>query len=330
MIVAMASAQSNQSAKQTPTEYRGRFAPSPSGPLHFGSLVTALGSYLQAKSQHGKWFLRIDDIDPPRQDPAAIGLIQSSLAAHGLHWDGEVYFQSQQLDLYNETMSQLIAAGQTYYCQCTRKQIQAAGGIYPGTCRHANLVLKHSGTPYSHGQYSLRFRNPIQTQVSFKDEVMGAVSFPTEVSGEDFIIKRKDGLFAYHLTSVVDDMNMRITEVVRGADLLFPSACQLALFKALGHRAPKLMHLPVAVFSQGHKLSKQGRAKPLDDTQVSRNLYLALAFLGLPVHAALMHDTALNILHWGRQHWRVDKLYNKTERNMAVFLSEYKISDFVY
>lgn len=330
MTVETTSEQSSQCLKQVSAKYRGRFAPSPSGALHFGSLVTALGSYLQAKSQQGKWFLRIDDIDPPRQDPAAIGLIQSSLAAHGLYWDGDVHFQSQQFDAYNTTISQLKAAGQSYYCQCTRKQIQTTGGIYPGTCRHANLTSEQEGTSYSHGQYSLRFLNPTHTQVSFKDEVMGQVSFPTEVSGEDFIIKRKDGLFAYHFASVVDDINMQITEVVRGADLLFPSACQLALFNVLGSRAPALMHLPVAVFSPGYKLSKQGRAQPLDDTQVSRNLYLALAFLGLPVHAALMHDTALNILDWGIQNWQVANIYNKAEREMTGFLSEQKIDDFIF
>jgi len=322
--------QNNASSDLPPNEYRGRFAPSPSGPLHFGSLVTAVGSYLQAKSQQGKWFLRIDDIDPPRQDPAAIGLIQTSLEAHGLYWDGSVHFQSQQSEIYDATITQLKAAGQGYYCQCTRKQIHAAGGIYQGTCRHANLQPEREGTPYSHGQYSLRFLNPIHTEVSFVDKLMGKVSFPTEVSGEDFIIKRKDGLFAYHLASVVDDINMQITEVVRGADLLFPSACQLALFAALGKPAPALLHLPIAVFSEGHKLSKQGHAQSLDNTQASRNLYLAMAFLGLPVHATLMHDTAVNILDWGRQHWCVDVLHNKAEREMAGFLSEYKIDDFAY
>lgn len=323
-------AQNNHNPAPPSVEYRGRFAPSPSGPLHFGSLVTAVGSYLQAKTQQGKWFLRIDDIDPPRQDPAATGLIQAALDAHGLYWDGEVHFQSQQSEAYNAIISQLQATGQSYYCQCTRKQIHASGGIYPGTCRNAALVPEREGTPYSHGQYSLRFLNPVKTAVSFADKLMGKVIFPADISGEDFIIKRKDGLFAYHLASVVDDINMQITEVVRGADLLFPSACQLALFTVLGKRAPALLHLPIAVFSEGHKLSKQGHAQSLDNTQASRNLYLALAFLGLPVHATLMHDTAVNILDWGMQNWRTDALYNKAEREMAGFLSEYKITDFAY
>lgn len=314
--------------------YRGRFAPSPSGPLHFGSLVTAVGSYLRAKTQQGKWFLRIDDIDPPRQDPAAIGLIQSCLEAHALYWDDAVYFQSQQSDAYQVTLEQLQSAGRSYYCQCTRKQIHAAGGVYQGTCRTANLhpddVAGEAGTPYSHGKYSLRFLNPIHSRVSFVDKLMGLVTFPSDVSGEDFIIKRKDGLVAYHLASVVDDINMQITEVVRGADLMLPSACQLALFEALQSETPDLMHLPIAVFSEGHKLSKQGHAKALDDSQASRNLYLALAFLGLPVHAALMHDTPLNILDWGMQNWREDMLYSKAERKMATFLSDHNIQDFAY
>ncbi|UAA38521.1 tRNA glutamyl-Q(34) synthetase GluQRS [Paraneptunicella aestuarii] len=301
-------------------EYRGRFAPSPSGALHFGSLVAAVGGYLQAKTQQGKWLLRIDDIDPPRQDPEAIDLIQRSLEAHHLFWDESIIFQSQQSQVYDDVIEWLQQQGLSYYCQCTRKQIHAEGGVYLGHCRELNLG--------SH-DHSMRFRNDAES-FEFTDALLGHISFPKNIAGEDFIIKRKDGLYAYHLASVVDDIQFGITEVVRGADLLYPSACQLALFEALHAKPPNMLHLPVAVFSPGRKLSKQGHAQPLRDKLASENLYLALAFLGLPVPATIMHDTPENILRWGAENWRVGSLYAKPEREMASFLSQFNCDHFSY
>ncbi|MCY7296778.1 tRNA glutamyl-Q(34) synthetase GluQRS [Alteromonas sp. a30] len=313
-----------------PDEYRGRFAPSPSGPLHFGSLVAAVGGYLQAKVNKGKWFLRIDDIDPPRQAASAIDDILTCLQAHHLDWDGEVFYQSQQTEVYDKVLAWLNENGLSYYCQCTRKQIMAEGGTYLGHCRDRNLtpvneVIGADG----HSQYSLRFLNEVSS-LSFHDELMGDIRFPEDVSSEDFIIKRKDGLYAYHLASVVDDIQQGITEVVRGADLLFPSACQMALYRALGASVPKMLHLPVAVFSEGRKLSKQGHAKGLDNKKASLNLYLALAFLGLPVPKTLMHDTPEVILQWGQDNWLINRLYAKPERAMPMFLAEYQVSNFSY
>ena len=301
-------------------EYRGRFAPSPSGSLHFGSLVAAVGGYLQAKTLSGKWLLRIDDIDPPRQDPEAIDKIKRCLEAHHLYWDDSVIYQSQQGEAYEQVLDWLREQGRSYFCQCTRKQIHAEGGVYKGHCRE--LELQAEG-------HSMRFVNDAES-FQFNDALLGDVSFPKEVAGEDFIIKRKDGLYAYHLASVVDDIHFGINEVVRGADLLYPSACQLSLFDTLGSKAPKMLHLPVAVSSPGRKLSKQGHAKPLQEKQASENLYLALAFLGLPVPTTIMHDTPQNILQWAVENWHVDRLYAKPEREMAGFLAQYDHSHFSY
>lgn len=310
--------------------YRGRFAPSPSGPLHFGSLVAAVGGYLQAKTQGGKWFLRIDDIDPPRQAPGAISQILACLEAHHLFWDDEIFYQSQQAGLYNEVLAWLEEQGLSYYCQCTRKQIMAEGGTYLGRCRNLGLTPEAEVIrPDGHSQYSLRFVNHAQ-ELAFHDELMGDIRFPDDVSSEDFIIKRKDGLFAYHLASVVDDIQQGITEVVRGADLLFPSACQFALYQALGAQAPKMLHLPVAVFSEGKKLSKQGHAKGLDNKTASLNVYLALAFLGLTGPESLKQESPSSILQWGLAHWHTNKLYAKPERAMPAFLAAHQASDFQY
>lgn len=312
--------------------YRGRFAPSPSGSLHFGSLIAAVGGYLQAKTHQGKWFLRIDDIDPPRQDANAIGSILACLEAHHLFWDDEVFYQSKQADVYNQVIAWLEAQGLSYYCQCTRKKIQAEGGVYLGHCRELGLqpeMLVETGQSNGHSPFSLRFLNHVQ-QLSFHDQLMGDISFPDEVSGEDFIIKRKDGLFTYHLASVIDDIQQGITEVVRGADLLYPSACQFALYEVLGSKAPDMLHLPVAVFSEGKKLSKQGHAKPLDNSKAALNLYLTLAFLGLPVPVTLMHDTPKNILQWALENWRIGVLYAKPEREMPRFLSTQNVPNFEY
>lgn len=248
-----------------------------------------------------------------------------------MHWDDEVYYQSKQADLYDRVIAWLEQQGLCYLCQCTRKQIQAEGGVYLGHCRYLGISPEYLATTdqAGHSKYSLRFLNHAQ-HLRFHDGLMGNVSFPAEVSAEDFIIKRKDGLYAYHLASVVDDIQQGITEVVRGADLLYPSACQFALYDVLGAKAPKMLHLPVAVFSEGKKLSKQGHAKPLDLRKASLNLYLALLFLGLPVPETLMRDSPENILQWGMENWLIGSLYAKPEREMTKFLKKFEIFNFEY
>lgn len=300
--------------------YIGRFAPSPSGDLHFGSLVAAIAGYLQAKVNKGKWLLRIDDIDPPRQDASSISKIQKNLEVHGLHWDGEVIYQSQQYPLYEAVLDWLLERNLGYWCRCTRKQIQAEGGIYLGHCR--DLVLPAEG-------HALRLRNNAQ-HCQFQDALMGTVQLPQAVAKEDFIIKRKDGLYAYHLASVVDDLQFHVTEVVRGADLLYPSACQIALYTALGYTAPKMLHVPVAVFSPGKKLSKQGHAKVLEHGRAGTNVYLALAFLGLSVPEQLRYAAPNEQLAWAEQHWHLHRLSSKQEIEMPNFLQTLNIDNFEY
>lgn len=283
--------------------YIGRFAPSPSGPLHLGSLVTALVSYLQARANNGHWHLRIDDIDPPREVEGATQCIMSSLSAHGMQWDKEVWFQSRQSEHYDKALQQLTDMGLTYECICTRKQIKESGGAYKGTCRHKGLPRDNSAT---------RLVNSSGIS-GFQDNHLGWVSVPDTVANEDFIIHRRDNLYAYHLASVVDDIRMGVTEVVRGADLLLPTACQLGLFGAMGKKAPQTFHIPVLATKPGFKLSKQNHAPPLDDTTPSANLVSALNVLQQHPPKALTYEPVSSVMNWAQNHWQVNNVPNKQE-----------------
>lgn len=202
--------------------YIGRFAPSPSGPLHFGSLVAALGSYFQAKSQKGQWLVRMEDLDPPREMPGAADLILKTLETYQLHWDGEVIYQSHRHPAYQAQIERWLTEQQAYYCECTRKQIKALGGFYNGHCRHSALD--------DNGERAVRLvmNHPVE---SFEDIRHGTMSIPAELAKEDFIIKRRDGLFAYNLAVVLDDIAQGVTEVVRGADLIEPTGRQISSIK---------------------------------------------------------------------------------------------------
>lgn len=287
----------------THAHYTGRFAPSPSGPLHFGSLIAALGSYLQARQQGGRWLLRIDDIDPPREVAGAADGILRTLEQHGLHWDGAVYYQSQQSHRYQHILDSLSAQGLLYQCDCTRKQIKALGGSYPGTCR--NRALNGNNT-------ALRFlnRSPV---MSFEDALLGTVELAVGHVSEDFILRRRDGYYAYHLAAVVDDHAQGITQVVRGADLLEPTACQIALFNALQLPPPEYAHLPVAASKPGFKLSKQNHAEGLDDSNAVTNLWQAMEFLGLQAPPDSADATAEQALQWAISHWRLQQVPAKKE-----------------
>ncbi|MBY5993657.1 tRNA glutamyl-Q(34) synthetase GluQRS [Ferrimonas balearica] len=252
------------------SSYIGRFAPSPSGPLHFGSLIAAVGSYLRARAQDGQWLVRMEDIDPPREMPGAADRILRTLTAHGLHWDGEVLFQSQRAERYDAILDRLAKQGQSYPCNCTRKRIKSVGGLYDGHCRQ---------TPPSEGPVALRLHNRLAVQ-HFDDALLGPIDTDAPFAGEDFILKRRDGLYAYQLAVVVDDHDQGITEVVRGNDLLEATVRQLTLFGQLGWAPPTYLHLPLAVWADGNKLSKQNHAPALDDATPSANLLRALRFLG--------------------------------------------------
>lgn len=265
-----------------PQPYVGRFAPSPSGPLHFGSLVCALASYLDAKSRGGQWLVRIEDIDPPREQTGARDSILRTLAAHGLDWDGEVRRQSQRSSAYRECLEWLRQADLIYPCYCTRKRLAPLGGRYDGYCRRrpanrngpAALRLKVSDLPPQLCH--------IDSQIEFHDRLCGLQGEDIEAISGDFVIHRKDGLFAYQLAVVVDDIDQGITDIVRGDDLLDTTARQIFLYRLLGHTPPSYAHIAVIKDQHGNKLSKQNHAPAVDDSAAPRNIERALAALNIP------------------------------------------------
>jgi glutamyl-Q tRNA(Asp) synthetase len=287
--------------------YIGRFAPSPTGPLHFGSLLAALASYLDARAHNGRWLVRVEDLDPPREVPGATDATLKSLEKHHLFWDGDILFQSQREAAYLETLERLEAAGLLYSCYCSRREVAAAGGIYPGTCRKrtpdtdeanagpAALRLKTTELParYAH----------LEGPLDFDDLVFGPQHQNIAETTGDFIVRRKDGLFAYQLAVVVDDISQGVTHVIRGSDLLHATAAQILLFRLLGASEPRYGHIPVAVDEQGQKLSKQQGARPLDDERAGENLFRALRFLGQPVPGAMLDASCQDLLRWGIENW---------------------------
>jgi len=250
-------------------DYIGRFAPSPSGALHFGSLVAALGSYLQARSRQGRWLVRIEDIDPPREIPGAATTILQQLEHYGLYWDGSVLWQSQRHEAYRAALDTLRVAGLSYYCTCTRSRIQQLGGIYDGYCRQRN-----------HGPQNAAVRLIQQHPVmQFTDQLSGTLHADAALAREDFIIHRRDGLFAYNLAVVVDDNHQGVTEIVRGADLIEPTVRQISLYQQFGWQTPSYIHLPLALNLQGEKLSKQNHAPALPPNDPRPVIVEALRFL---------------------------------------------------
>jgi glutamyl-Q tRNA(Asp) synthetase len=284
-----------------PTRYIGRFAPSPSGPLHFGSLVTALGSYLQAKSCHGKWLVRIEDIDPPREVKGASSLILKTLETFHLYWDDNVLYQSACHERYQAVLQSLLSHQQAYYCDCTRQRIQKLpNGHYDGYCRHRHLKINQS-------QLAIRLKqnHPIS---EFTDKIRGLQTVETASAQEDFIIHRKDGLFAYNLVVVLDDHKQGITEIVRGADLLPVTAKQMSLYKLFGFSLPNYCHLPLALDNNGNKLSKQNHAKPIELNNSKSLTAHALQFLGQCLPKDWQDASQQQLLQWAIQHWQIAKV----------------------
>lgn len=279
------------------TRYIGRFAPSPTGPLHFGSLVAALGSYLDARAHGGDWLVRMEDLDPPRELPGASEDILHTLEVFGLHHDGEVLFQSHRHDAYLEVLDQLIEQGLAYPCACTRNEIRNAGlpnGIYPGTCR--------KGLAPDRKARSVRLRVD-DTTIHFTDRLQGNIEENLTRQTGDFILRRADGLFAYQLAVVIDDAEQGITDIVRGVDLLDSTARQIYLQKKLGQRPPNYLHLPIAVKLDGAKLGKQTFAAPLNLDQPTLLMARALRFLGHPVSVSLEQEAPDNFLRWAVDIW---------------------------
>jgi len=277
----------------THTHYRGRFAPSPTGPLHLGSLIAALASYLDARHHQGVWLLRMDDLDPPREEPGAATSILESLEHHGLYWDETVLFQGTRGEAYEAALQQLAGRGHLFQCDCTRAQL-GPGGACNGRCegRQNELAAAHS----------TRVRVPPATIIHFLDQHQGEQEEALGRNTPDFILRRKDGLTAYQLAVVVDDAFQGITHVVRGADLLDSTPRQLFLQQLLGLPQPHYCHLPVITTAQGQKFSKQNKTPALDNARATCNLRLALRFLGQPSPPAGLRDTR-TVLRFASEHW---------------------------
>lgn len=287
--------------KRTPA-YRGRFAPSPSGPLHFGSLVAAVGSYLEAYRHRGEWLVRMEDVDQPRTVPGAADRILHTLEAYGFAWDGPVLYQSRRLEAYAEALEWLRRGGDAYPCGCSRKEISVSGNgrsidgapLYPGTCRN--------GLAPGRQPRAWRLRVPEQA-LGFNDAVQGAVSQCLAREVGDFVLLRADGQYAYQLAVVADDAAQGVTHVVRGADLLDSTARQIWLQERLGVPSLAYAHLPVATNTRGEKLSKQTRAPALDDGRPVPSLWAALDFLGQQPPSALEQASLDELWAWAREHW---------------------------
>jgi glutamyl-Q tRNA(Asp) synthetase len=266
------------------SRYVGRFAPSPTGPLHAGSVVAALASWLDARAHAGRWLLRIEDLDPPREQPGAAASIIATLGRLGLHWDDEPSFQSARTARYADALASLIATGHAYPCACTRREIadsmlrvgrapqRHAELPYPGTCR--------DGLPPGRDARAWRLRVPAGL-VRFEDRRLGAQAQDVAAEVGDFVLRRADGLWAYQLAVVVDDAEQGVTDVVRGADLLGSTARQIVLARALGATSPRWLHLPVVAGPDGDKLSKQNGATPIDASRPIEVLSDALRHLGI-------------------------------------------------
>ncbi|QNM94976.1 tRNA glutamyl-Q(34) synthetase GluQRS [Chitinimonas koreensis] len=282
--------------------YVGRFAPSPTGPLHHGSLLAAVGSYLEARAAGGRWLLRIEDLDPPREMPGAACGILRTLEAYGFEWDGEVVYQSRRLDHYRAALDRLVAAGLAYPCACTRREIADSslrgidGPVYPGTCR--------AGLAAGRAPRAWRLRVG-EGETGFLDAVQGWQSQVLARDLGDFVLLRADGYFAYQLAVVVDDALQGVSHVVRGADLLDSTPRQIYLQQALGSPLPGYAHLPVLTNAAGEKLSKQTRAPALEIERAGLELWQALTILGQQPPAGLRGAAPAEVWRWAFAHWRL-------------------------
>jgi glutamyl-Q tRNA(Asp) synthetase len=285
--------------------YRGRFAPSPTGPLHFGSLVAAAGSFLEAQTHDGEWLVRMEDLDPPRVIPGAADEILRALEACGMEWDGPVALQSGRSDAYHAALHRLRQAGRVYPCACSRREIADSavagveGPVYPGTCR--------GGVAPSRTARAQRL-DTRGAAVTFDDAIQGRIGCDLERECGDFVLYRADGVYAYQLAVVVDDAEQGITHVVRGADLLGSTPRQIYLQQLLELAQPRYMHLPVAVNVRGEKLSKQTFAAPVDPARPLPALVAALDFLGQQPPRDLARGTVRELWDWAKENWRLQRV----------------------
>lgn len=290
----------------TADPYIGRFAPSPTGPLHFGSLVAAVASYLQARAHHGRWLVRIEDIDPPREQPGASDLILEALDVYGFEWDGDVIFQSDSHAAHEAALQRLLEKDLAYPCGCSRRDLAEAprgplGVIYPGTCR----------TGCDAAETAIRLRTNDEP-IRFVDGLQGALTQRLQSESGDFVIRRRDGLIAYQLAVVVDDELQGITEVVRGIDIIDSTPRQIWLQRLLGFRTPAYLHIPVITHPDGDKLSKLTGAPAIPVEDVGPVLFAALVALQQDPPASLAGGALADIWQWAGENWNLEPLQGLT------------------
>jgi len=283
--------------------YIGRFAPSPTGPVHFGTLLAAVGSFLQAKKNDGKWLIRMEDVDTTRRVPGADKDILDTLEAFGFNWDGDVLYQSNQTEHYQQALQQLQADSLLYPCLCSRKQLaKSSNDIYPGNCRTRTFPESQD--------HAVRLRAK-EINITFDDAIMGLQKQDIKTQCGDFIIKRRDGLFAYQLAVVVDDALQGITEIVRGSDLLASTPQQIYLQQLLGYTTPTYCHLPHAVDKQDNKISKSEAGTKVNIKDKERLLCDALEFLGQQPPFDLADSNIDDIWSWAVTHWNLTNIPSK-------------------
>lgn len=285
--------------------YRGRFAPSPTGPLHFGSLIAAVASFLDARSRGGQWLLRMEDLDKPREQPGAADAILRTLDRFALYWDGPVLYQSARLEAYHETLSRLRAGGHSFPCACTRRELADSalpgieGPVYPGTCRDG----------LAPGQQPRAERVRVDARpIVFADRLQGRQIQDLAQDVGDYVVLRADGIVAYQLAVVVDDAAQGVTHVVRGSDLLASTARQIHLQRLLEVPTPEYLHLPVAVNAAGEKLSKQTFAPAIDTLPPQHAACAALSFLGQPLPSDADHLPLSELWRYAIAHWDPQRL----------------------
>jgi glutamyl-Q tRNA(Asp) synthetase len=284
--------------------YVGRFAPSPTGALHFGSLLAALASFLDARAHHGRWLLRMEDLDPSREPAGAAQQILETLDAFALHWDGVVIYQSDRLTEYHNTLTFLNDQNLTYGCDCSRQRIRGNHGVYDNACRN------RTSPPID--DFAIRLRLP-DINIQFEDRIQGMYQQNLPSQCGDVVLRRRDGLIAYQLAVVVDDAWQGVTDVVRGYDLIDSTPRQIALQQILGYPTPRYAHIPVACNTLGQKLSKQHFAKALEPSNCRVYLREALRFLGQDLRGSPPSETPQRLLQRAIERWdiqRVPKLAN--------------------
>lgn len=296
-----------ESARSVNAHYRGRFAPSPTGPLHFGSLVAAVGSYADARFHGGKWLVRIEDVDLQRRVPGAAKQILDTLEKLGMEWDEEVIYQSRRSEAYRDALQVLNEQGLLYPCTCSRKEIADSsitglyGFIYPGTCLNNPVSLRNA--------HALRIQTNDEI-IRFHDGLKGLYTQKLRSEVGDFVLRRADGIYAYQLAVVVDDAAQNITHVVRGADLIDSTPRQIFLQRLLRYPAPQYMHLPVVTNAAGEKLSKQTNAAPVNTGEALKELVDALHFLGQQPPLEILEGDIASFWRWVMQNWRVNRIPN--------------------